>query len=346
MIKAKSKMAGLLLATVFVLSACGDSEAEELERQQQIEKEANDKAVEMLEKYKEEAKEKRVSPYTISEMTEGFGEVYKGVRNKINGFNEDIMGLRDDEVTVYDINKKISDYRIELGKYDDVDTLKIPDDYYSFYTGFKEVATDYVNNLESFGNYYQSKDSAGIEEVSVLISENLTRLYNLEFGIFGTPLGDEILSGNAKERSDKRLKELCTQSVAVDNSEYLESIALPEVDKSQMDEEELLERKEAEEEYVELMKQYREDSKSDEEKCYSDVMAERATFGNRVVESESADLEAELMEMLDSYEQRQAEQEELESTEGETEESFEEGFEGELEEELTEEPVEVEESEE
>lgn len=325
--KNKLKLSGALLTAVLILSACGDSEAEELEKQQQIEREANDKAVEMLEKYKEEAKDKRVSPYTISEMSEGFGAVYKDIRTKINGFNEDIVGLRDDTVTVYDINKKISDYRLILGKYEDVDTLKIPDDYYSFYTGFNEVATEYITNLESFGNYYQSKDSLGIEEVSGEISNNLTRLYDLEFAIFGTPLGDSILSGNSKERSDTRLKELCVESVARDNQEYLDKIALPEVDKSQMDEDELLERKEAEEEYVELMKQYKEDSKADEDKCYSDVMDERATFGNRVVESESADLEAELMEMLDSHEQRQSEENEEVEEEPVTEET-EEGSEG------------------
>lgn len=330
-----SKTLALLLGATLLLSACGDKEAEELERQQQIELEAQQKAEEMVEQYKEEADEKRVSPYSVSEMEEGFGSVYKNIRGQISEFNNDILKLRDGDITVYDINKKVSDYRIKHKEFEDVDTLKIPDDYYSFYDEFKDVSLEYIGNLEVFGSHYQAKDTLGIEEVSGLIASNLNTMYDLEFKIFGTPLGDKLLSGDSKERSDKRLKELCTISVDNSNQEYLDKIALPEVNKKDLSEEELLIRVEAEEEYIKLMEDYAETAKVERQECYDKFMQERSTFGNRVVESENAELESDLMEMLDSYNERQLEEEaaEVEDLEADPEASLEEDYDAEFSEE-------------
>lgn len=316
------------LSVALVLGGCTSKEEKELEIQKRIEEESNKKATEMARKYEEERNKSRVTPYTINEMDDNFGKSYKSLRERIDIFNNDLRDLKEGNITVYDINKKITDFRLEMKKYEDVDELKIPDDYLSFYRDFILGADRYISSLERLGDAYQVKDADAVSESVDNLAKDIEYINDVEFGIFGSPLADVLFSGKVKERSDKKLKGLCSITVNEKNEEYLESIKLPEVDKTKMEEDELMERIAEEEKYAELIKEYEKESKDAKKECYDNVMTERASFGNRVVESDNADLEQNLMDTLEKHRERMEEEQgesegteeletELESEEGE-----------------------------
>lgn len=318
----------LPILAITILAGCGPSEEELQQRQIEIDEQSTQKAVEMVDQYKTELAEKRITPYKLSELEDTFGNKYTEIRENIRKFNQGVLQLREDEITVYDLNKDISDYRLQLQDYHDLDTEKIPDDYYSFYKGFGEVAVDYINNIEQFAVHYQNQDAEGIGELAGLLSNNIRDLTDLEYSIYGTPLGDSILSKEVKERSRDKLNELCEIKVNGNNQEYLESIQLEDVNKNELSDEELIERREQEEEYAKLMAEYDEKVVGENKECRDNIMAERANYGSRIVMSEYDELEDELYQLLEDYNTRLDEEANEESTEGEVDSEVE-GTEGE-----------------
>lgn len=321
---------------VGVLSGCGPSEEEIQQRQLEIDEASTEKAVEMVSNYQEELAEKRLTPYKLSELEETFGNKYTSIRENIRKFNQGVLQLREDEITVYDLNKDISDYRLELTAYHDLDEEKIPDDYFSFYKQFGEVALDYINNIEQFASHYQNQDSEGISELAGALSQNISDLADLEYSIYGTPLGDKIMSESVKNKSRDKLNELCEIKVNANNQEYLDSIKLEDVNKNELSDEELVERRDQEEEYSKLMVEYDEKVADENKECRDYILAERATYGSRIIMSENHELEEELFQVLEDYNNRQAEESEAENAEEGSEVGGEEGEVEELETEIEE----------
>lgn len=282
-----------------MLVSCGPSE-EEIEARitQESEQRAIELADEIAQEYITQFNENRLTPLSVSEMQETIGRPYTQVRESIREFNQAVVSLQTDNTSVYDLNRSVSEYLIGLRNFEDADTERLSDDYITFYNEFRGAATDYIEHVENLISDIQGDNLDNIDTHATGVAESIERLYDAEYLVFGTPLGDVMLSDAAKDRAMNRLTELCETRVDRDNSDYLDEIALPEVDKSSMNTEELEARQQAESEYEILLSAYRENVSQERQTCRQNVLSERRLYGERLVPSEHYELEAELRDIL------------------------------------------------
>lgn len=268
---------GLLTFSV-LLSGCNNEEEIQKEKQKAIEQVKREEA-EKLKKYKEEVKRKQTTPYTISELNETIGKDYSIIKKGIEGFNKDIDKLKNEEITVYDLNENVTEFSIVIKDMESIDTLKIHQDYIDFYNVLLESTKNYVNNLDKFSTAYKVRSADEIKDISDELKKSVRDIEDAEEKVFGTQLGDKILDKGIKNELSKRFKDACKLRIDEDNKEELAKLEVPKIDISNVSADELLEHKKLEEELNKKRKEYDKKASKLYADCYDEFLKERANFG-------------------------------------------------------------------